>query len=126
MRLQDIPRRRTRLILVDVFLKLSRAANGIITPRTSAHADTVLVMMAVYYGHLTGSPLSANKIGLFLDMPRTTVLGRIKFLTKHNYIRQNGRACYVADDLLLRPRENLDRAKAMVLQAAAALSKSDT
>jgi hypothetical protein len=42
--------------------------------RVPAHADVVHVIQAVYFGHLSGCPMTAHKISMFIDMPRTSVL----------------------------------------------------
>jgi hypothetical protein len=108
MRLEDVPRRRERLILADVVLKLTRIFNQAVV-RAPAHADVVHVIQAVYFGHLSGRPMTAHKISMFINMPRTSVLRRLAFLIRNGYVQKKENSTmwrkpvYGARQLILMP-----------------------
>ena len=106
MRLEDVPRRHERLILSDAALKLTRIFNQAVV-RAPAHADVVHVIQAVYFGHLSGCPMTAHKISMFIDMPRTSVLRRLAVLARNGYVRRQGRYYYVAEARLRNSRPTL-------------------
>jgi hypothetical protein len=123
MRLEDVPRRHERLILSDVVLKLTRIFNQAVV-RVPAQADVVHVAQAVYFGHLSGRPMTAHKISMFIDMPRTSVLRRLAVLSRNGYVRRQGRYYYVADARLRRSPADLDAAIKSVVAAGKALQQS--
>jgi hypothetical protein len=129
MRLEDVPRRRERLILADVVLKLTRIFNQAVV-RAPAHADVVHVIQAVYFGHLSGRPMTAHKISMFINMPRTSVLRRLAFLIRNGYVRKQGKFYYVAEARLRRSPADLDAAIKTIVAAGKELqriaSKMDT
>lgn len=123
MRLEDVPRRHERLILSDAALKLTRIFNQAVV-RAPAHADVVHVIQAVYFGHLSGCPMTAHKISMFIDMPRTSVLRRLAVLARNGYVRRQGRYYYVAEARLRNSPANLDAAIKTVVAAGKALQQS--
>jgi hypothetical protein len=125
MRLEDVPRRRERLILSDVALKLTRIFNQAVV-RAPAHADVVHVIQAVYFGDLSGCPMTAHKISMFIDMPRTSVLRRLAVLARNGYVRRQGRYYYIAEARLRNSPADLDAAIKTVVSAGKALQLSAT
>jgi hypothetical protein len=123
MRLEDVPRRRERLILSDAALKLTRIFNQAVV-RAPARADVVHVIQAVYFGHLSGCPMTAHKISMFIDMPRTSVLRRLAVLARNGYVRRQGRYYYVAEARLRNSPADLDAAIKTVVAAGKALQQS--
>jgi hypothetical protein len=125
MRLEDVPRRRERLILSDVALKLTRIFNQAVV-RAPARADVVHVIQAVYFGHLSGCPMTAHKISMFIDMPRTSVLRRLAVLARNGYVRRQGKYYYIAEARLRNSPADLDAAIKTVVSAGKALQLSAT
>jgi len=116
--LEEIPRRQERIVIVDTMLKLAAIFDEFIQHRAASHTDTSYVALAVFYGHLSGQPMTAGKIALTLNMPRTTALDRLAFLMEHNYVRKFGRYYYAAGRHIRRDPPYIDRARALLLEAA--------
>jgi DNA-binding IclR family transcriptional regulator len=116
-----------RLALATAAIELSRILGAAVQPVTAAHADTVLVLQACYLGTLQGRPMSASKIAHFLGMPRTTVIGRLAFLTEHGYAKRDvsGAAYVISPERLNQPSANLDRAVKIIREAARALDHAE-
>ena len=90
----------------------------------SRHADVVHVIQAVYFGHLSGCPMTAHKISMFIDMPRTSVLRRLAVLARNGYVRRQGRYYYVAEARLRNSPADLDAAIKTLVAAGKALQQS--
>lgn len=118
-----IPQKRERLILSDTVVKLNRLIAQSVRPHTAAHLDVASVLAAVTVGHLSGRPMTATKIALFIDMPRATVLDRLAFLIRHNHVIRRGRYYCVSPARIHRRSDLIDSAIAVILEAARKLSR---
>ena len=66
-------------------------------------------------------PLSAYKLALFLEMPRSTVAGRLDFLEKNGFVVKHGSA-YRVSDQRLKSSAILDRATKIIRDTCDALA----
>ena len=70
--------------------------------------------------------MTAEKIAHTIGMPRATVQRKLDYLIREGHIRQDGEVYYVADKVLGTRTPVLDRAIAVVLEAADALRAIQT
>jgi hypothetical protein len=116
--LDKIPRREERLLLSTTVLKLILLFSKGLRPRAASHIDTALVALAVFNAHLSGKPLTANKLSLYLSMPRTTVQARLDFLIEHGYAHKYGRHFYIREKHMMNPPGDPNISRAVILDAA--------
>ncbi|MET4238559.1 hypothetical protein [Bradyrhizobium sp. RT10b] len=57
---------------------------------SSANVMGMFVSFCVFIGHAEGRPMNATKIALYLNMPRTTVLRKLKELLAAKIVVQRG------------------------------------
>jgi hypothetical protein len=105
-------------LLSSTVLKLVVLFGRGIKPRAAAHLDTSLVALAVFNGHLSGKPLTTNKLALYLGMPRTTAQTRLDFLVQHDYAWKYGRYYYIRGRHMLKPPVGPDLSRTIILDAA--------
>jgi hypothetical protein len=87
------PRSRERLIVAEAAVRFGRAFNTeLFGGYPATQADATWVLRAVVIGHLRGRPMTTRGIARYIGMPRTTVLRRLQFLLRHDYVRRSGRA----------------------------------
>jgi IclR helix-turn-helix domain len=118
----EYPRTRERLIVAEAAIRFDRAFNSELFggyPATQANATWVL--RAVVIGHLRGRPMTTRRIARYVGMPRTTVLRRLQFLLRLDYVRRKGRAYCVSERYLRAPPKALNEAIEIILETAEAL-----
>lgn len=92
-----VPFAKERLRLAKTTIALVKALNRSIsaTPNKAgnqpADLDLVVVAFAVSIGHIEHRPMSASKIALYLDLPRTTVSRKLDELVRRDVVVQSGR-----------------------------------
>ncbi|MCK1741372.1 hypothetical protein IVA80_10970 [Bradyrhizobium sp. 139] len=78
--------RKERRAVFKLFVELSRELReSVYNGRDDKDWDditTVVVACAVGVGHIEGKPMGATKIGHYTDIPRTTVMRKLKRLTE--------------------------------------------
>ncbi|MBV9725827.1 MAG: helix-turn-helix domain-containing protein [Gammaproteobacteria bacterium] len=122
MKLEDIPRREEVLILIEALKRLDRVIiSEHFDRRVASFAEVAHVARACWIGTLRGTPMSAEQIGYMIGMPRATVQRKLDSLIKRGYIRQVGNVYQVADKVLATRTPALDRAIAVIIEAADAL-----
>jgi hypothetical protein len=122
VKLEDIPRRQEVLIVAEAQQRIDRAVvSEHFDRRVASFAEVAHVARAVWIGTLRGTPMTAEQIANTIGMPRTTVLSKLSYLIKHGHIRQAGDVYCVADKVLATRTPALDRAIAVIIEAADAL-----
>lgn len=122
MKPEDIPRRQEVLIVAEAQQRIDRAVvSEHFDRRVASFAEVAHVARAVWIGTLRGTPMTAEQIANTIGMPRTTVLSKLSYLIKHGHIRQEGNVYCVADKVLATRTPALDRAIAVIIEAADAL-----
>jgi hypothetical protein len=117
---EDIPRVRDRLIVTVALIKFSQVFDPVYFADLGSQAELRLVLHAVWYGHLTGRPMTALKLAEFIGMPRATVRRKLADLVRLGCAEQNGTRYYVSERDLTRP-PLIDQAIKVILEAANAL-----
>ncbi len=122
MKLDDIPRREEVLILIEALQRLDRVITSEhFDRRVAAFAEIAHVARAVWIGTLRGTPMTAEQISHTIGMPRASVQRKLDNLIKRGYIDQVGNVYRVADKVLATRTPALDRAIAVIVEAADAL-----
>ena len=122
MKLEDIPRRQEVLIVAEAQQRIDRVVvSEHFDRRVAPFAEVAHVARAVWIGTLRGTPMTAEQIANTIGMPRPTVLSKLSYLIKHGHIRQEGNVYCVADKVLATRTPALDRAIAVIIEAADAL-----
>jgi IclR helix-turn-helix domain len=108
--------------VADAAIQFGRLFNAELFGRYPAtQADAAWVLRAVVIGHLRGRPMTVRAIARYIGMPRTTVLRRLQFLLRLDYVRRNGRAFCLSDRYLRAPPKALNEAINIILETADAL-----
>lgn len=83
-----------RLIVARTILQLLRLGHDTYRPghKFATDLDAVLLIVAIFMGQAEGRPFSASKLAAFLDLPRSTVLRRLKSLEQDGTIERAGPA----------------------------------
>jgi hypothetical protein len=122
---EDIPHWRERLIVTDTSIKFSRVFSTPYFRTRRLQAEHRFILRAVWFGHLTGGPMTAHKLALFLEIPRTTVIRRLAELVKFGCVERIGTRYYVSDrDIKRHPPIVLKAAKIITDAADALRNKS--
>jgi hypothetical protein len=122
MKLEDIPRREEILILIEALQRLDRVIiSQHFDRRVASFSEISHVARAVWIGTLRGTPMTCEQIGNLIGMPRATVERKLDNLIKRGYVCQLGNAYNVADKVLATRTPALDRAIAVIIEAADAL-----
>jgi IclR helix-turn-helix domain len=122
MKLEDIPRRQEVLIVAEAQQRIDRAVvSEHFDRRVASFSEIAHVARAVWIGTLRGTPMTAEQIGHTIGMPRATVQSKLASLIKRGHIRQDGDVYLVADKVLATRTPALDKAIAVILEAADAL-----
>jgi hypothetical protein len=122
MKLEEIPRRQEVLIVAEAQQRIDRAVvSEHFDRRVASFSEVAHVARAVWIGTLRGTPMTAEQIAHTIGMPRTTVMSKLAYLIKRGHIRQDGNVYCVADKVLATRTPALDKAIAVILEAADAL-----
>jgi len=122
VKLEDIPRRQEVLIVAEAQQRIDRVVvSEHFDRRVASFAEVAHVARVVWIGTLRGTPMTAEQIANTIGMPRTTVLSKLSYLIKHGHIRQEGNVYCAADKVLATRTPALDRAIAVIIEAADAL-----
>jgi IclR helix-turn-helix domain len=122
MKLEDVPRREEVLIVIEALKRLDRVIiSEHFDRRVASFAEIAHVARAVWIGTLRGTPMTAEQISHMIGMPRATTGRKLDNLIKRGYVRQDGDTYLVADKVLATRTPALDRAIAVILEAADAL-----
>ena len=122
MKLEDIPQRQEVLIITEAWQRLDRAiVSEHFDHRVASFSEVAHVARAVWIGTLRGTPMTAERIAHTIGMPRATVQSKLSNLIKRGHVRQEGDVYYVADKVLATRTPALDRAIAIITEAADAL-----
>jgi hypothetical protein len=95
----NIPNREERLRICRLMVGLAKEVNTDIFGAESnfgMELDTVFIACVVMIGHAEGRPMTANKIALYLGMPRTTVLRKLAKLLRLNIVLRSGAKYFVS------------------------------
>jgi hypothetical protein len=124
MELRHIPRARERLIIVDMAGRFTNIFHAAYFPDLpiASQAEATHVMRGVWTGHLTNRPMSAYKIGLFIGMPRTTVLRKLAMLMRRGYVRKEGTVYHVTDETFYKGLAATDRVVDVIIDAGERLA----
>lgn len=112
-------------LILDLLLKSYRV---IYADVGGLDALDILLLLAVRLGSVQGKPLNPSKLALYLDLPRSSVIRRLKVLGGQGLVVYGDRSPITSARLpdspeLLRLTEMLE---GWIHQASAALSKLDT
>ena len=123
MRPEDIPRKQERLVLANATQKFERLLIKRIfaTDDVAAFAQLAFIARVLWSATLRGKELTAQQIAYTIGMPRTTVLRKLRYLSKLGYVTQNGSAYAISDGALRSISPLLDRAITLILETADAL-----
>jgi hypothetical protein len=123
MRPEDIPRRQERLVLADATQKFERLLVKRIfaTNDVASFAELAYIARVLWSATLRGQTLTAQQVAFTIGMPRTTVLRKLRYLSKLGYVTQDGSAYAISDAALRSISPLLDRAIALILETADAL-----
>jgi hypothetical protein len=121
MGVERIPRQRERLILADTMIKLTRLFNKAVFQGIGSQSEAVHVLQAVFFGHLSGHPMTAHKISLFIAVPRPTVLRKLGLLARLGFVCKKSGLYYIADDKLQKSAADLDSIIKVLVDAGDAL-----
>jgi hypothetical protein len=116
------PRSRERLIVAEAAIRFGRVFNAeLFGGYPATQADATWVLRAIVIGHLRGRPMTTRGIARYIGMPRTTVLRRLQYLLRLDYVRRNGRTYCLSERYLGAPPKALNEAIKIILQTADAL-----
>jgi hypothetical protein len=124
MSVKNIPLQRERLILANTMLKLTRLFNKAVFHGVGSQSEAVHVLQAIFFGHLSGHPMTAHKISLSISVPRTTVLRKLDLLARLGFVHQNSGLYYITDAKLEKSAADLDSIIGVIVDAADALRSS--
>lgn len=126
--MHSIKKRDRRLVLSYLLLDMSRILHRthLAGGRFGDDSDLLFVLLAVFVGHAEGRPMTAGKIGAYLDKPRTTVLRRLESLAGRGVIRSDQGKYRMVASRVSGDTSAADQMTRMIIAAAAKLSKLDT
>jgi len=87
-----LPYGRERAQVARLFLNLTRTSRNAIAPQMTLYqwGEYVAIGCQVLIGHAHGRPLTASQIARFLEMPRGTVLRRLKAMVELGILTRTG------------------------------------
>lgn len=87
-----LPYGRERAQIARLFLNLTRTSRNAIAPEMTLYewGEYVAIGCQVLIGHAQNRPLTASQIARFLEMPRPTVLRRLKILLELGIVARIG------------------------------------
>jgi hypothetical protein len=123
LRPEDIPRKQERLILAEATQKFERllVTRIFATDDVAVFAQLAYIARVLWSATLRGQALTAQQIAHTIGMPRTTVLRKLRYLSKLGYVMQHGSAYVISDAALRSISPLLDRAIKLILETADAL-----
>jgi hypothetical protein len=120
MYLEDIPHGKERAILADMVLNLFDLSRlGI--RQAGITGDACFVALALYWGTLHSKALTAHKIALISEVPRSTTQRHLAFLVRIGFAQREGGRFFISDRVLKNPAVNVKEAIKIVLRAAGEL-----
>lgn len=121
--------KQARLIIAKMVLIMIHHFNEILLNRKykSHNANDVVIVLAAAVGVHENKPMTVAKIALYVSMPRTTVIRRVKFLAENDILVINSKKQILlskqTDDSALKLLHDLN--KPAILRAAKFVSKMD-
>lgn len=70
--------------VLDIMRGFSKCA--IDSPDIGKHAELLLILLAVIYGHAQGRPMTSSDLAGFLGMPRATVVRKLREAVAAGYV----------------------------------------
>lgn len=116
----EIRERDERLRICRLMIAMAKMINAdIFGPGSNfgAELDTIYIACAVLVGHAERRPMTANKIALFLGMPRTTVLRKLRRLLKLDIVVEKERKYFVSPQRLANDEQVVAKLSAAIAKA---------
>ncbi len=97
--IHPLPYGRERAQIARLLLALTRTSRNAIAPHMTLHewSEYIAIGCQVLIGHAQGKPQTASQIARFLEMPRATVLRRLKALATMGILTRIGTRYYLGN-----------------------------
>lgn len=89
-----------RLVLCHMMLDIMRTVHETYAPRGEPFGprlETFFIAMCIKIGDIEDTPFSATKLASYMNVPRTTMVRRLKQLESWGLVKRHGRS-YCADE----------------------------
>jgi hypothetical protein len=117
-------RRAFSLAMIELSLVLRRSIFEGREKNDAGVGTMLLVAAAVVVGHADGKPMSASKVALFVDLPRTTVMRKLHQLEELGVITRRGLVYFLSPERASNQETFVKNSTRIWLKAAEAIARN--
>jgi hypothetical protein len=117
---------RERLAILRAFVEINKLQREAFGHHDSRDQNAMGIHAIITLGHLEGRPFNASNLSEYLDIPRTTVIRKLRWLIEEGFIEQKGRTYYLAPKYMNLPDEVYTKLFDAIQRLSAELSKTDS
>ena len=117
---------RERLAILRAFVEINKLQREAFGHHDLRDQNAMGIHAIITLGHLEERPFNASNLSEYLDIPRTTVIRKLRWLIEEGFIEQKGRTYYLAPKYMNLPDEVYTKLFDAIHRLSAELSKTDS